>query len=45
MEEDVKYEDYDDAKCFNFSLEFKEFEVFLASWDKWNPCQVYVMTV
>jgi len=40
-----KYEDYDNTNKFYLSLGFKEFEVFPTLWDKWNPCQVYVMSL
>lgn len=40
-----KYEEYDHTNQFYISLGFKEFEVFPTLWDKWNPCQVYVMAV
>jgi len=38
-----KYEQYDATNKFYISLGFKEFEVFPDLWDKWNPCQIYVM--
>ncbi len=38
-----KYDEYDKTNQFYQSLGFKEFEVFPTLWDKWNPCQIYVM--
>ena len=40
-----KYESYDETNSFYLALGFKEFEVFPTLWDKWNPCQVYIMAV
>lgn len=40
-----KYETYDKTNKFYLALGFKEFEVFPTLWDKWNPCQVYIMAV
>lgn len=40
-----KYETYDKTNKFYLSLGFKEFEIFPALWDKWNPCQIYIMAV
>ena len=40
-----KYETYDETNRFYLALGFKEFEVFPTLWDKWNPCQVYIMAV
>lgn len=40
-----KYETYDKTNKFYLSLGFKEFEIFPALWDKWNPCQIYIMVV
>lgn len=40
-----KYEEYDRTNKFYLSLGFKEFEVFPALWDKWNPCQIYIMSL
>lgn len=40
-----RYEEYDQANLFYLSLGFKEFEVFPTLWDKWNPCQIYVMSL
>lgn len=39
------YEEYDNTNRFYLSLGFKEFEVFPALWDEWNPCQIYVMAL
>ena len=30
---------------FYLSLGFKELEIFPDLWDKWNPCQIYIMAV
>ena len=38
-----RYREYDETNRFYLSLGFKEFEVFPALWDEWNPCQVYVI--
>lgn len=40
-----KYETYDETNRFYLALGFKELEVFSTLWDKWNPCQVYIMAV
>ncbi|MDD4768872.1 MAG: GNAT family N-acetyltransferase [Eubacteriales bacterium] len=40
-----KNKDYDDTNSFYLSLGFKEFEVFPTLWDKWNPCQIYIMSL
>lgn len=40
-----RYDEYDNTNKFYLSLGFKEFEVFPTLWDKWNPCQIYVMTL
>lgn len=40
-----KYENYDKTNNFYLSLGFKEFEIFPDLWDKWNPCQIYIMAV
>ena len=40
-----RYEEYDATNHFYLSLGFKEFEVFPALWDEWNPCQIYVMAL
>lgn len=40
-----KYEEYDQTNKFYLSLGFKEFEVFPALWDEWNPCQIYIMSL
>lgn len=37
------YEEYDRTIAFYKKLGFKEFECFPTLWDKWNPCQIYVM--
>ena len=39
------YEDYDRTNKFYKSLGFKEFECFPTLWDKYNPCQVYIMSI
>lgn len=39
------YEEYDNTNRFYLSLGFKEFEVFPALWDEWNPCQIYIMSL
>ena len=40
-----KYKSYDDTNRFYLSIGFKELEVFPTLWDKWNPCQIYVMGI
>lgn len=40
-----RYESYDKTNKFYMALGFKEFEIFPALWDEWNPCQIYVMAV
>ena len=40
-----RYETYDNTNRFYLSLGFKEFEVFPDLWDKWNPCQIYIMAL
>ena len=40
-----KYKDYDKTNRFYISLGFKEFEVFPTLWDRWNPCQIYIMAL
>lgn len=40
-----KYAGYDRTNNFYRSLGFKVFEVFPTLWDKWNPCQIYVMSL
>ena len=40
-----KHETYDKTNRFYLALGFKKFEVFPTLWDKWNPCQVYIMAV
>lgn len=40
-----RYENYDKTNEFYLSQGFKEFEVFPDLWDKWNPCQIYVMSL
>ena len=40
-----KYEEYDRTNRFYLSCGFKEFEVFPTLWDKWNPCQIYVLSL
>lgn len=39
------YNEYDRTIAFYKSLGFKEFECFPTLWDKWNPCQIYVMSI
>ena len=39
------YEEYNRTIKFYKSLGFKEFECFPTLWDKWNPCQVYIMSI
>ena len=39
------YEEYDATNRFYQSRGFKEFEVMPTLWDKWNPCQIYVMAL
>ena len=39
------YEEYDNTNRFYLSLGFKEFEVFPTLWDRWNPCQIYIMSL
>ena len=39
------YKEYDKTIAFYKKLGFKEFECFPTLWDKWNPCQVYVMCI
>ena len=40
-----RYPEYDATNCFYLRCGFKEFEVFPTLWDKWNPCQIYVMAL
>lgn len=40
-----RYEEYDRTNKFYLSLGFKELEVFPTLWDKWNPCQIYIMSL
>lgn len=40
-----RYKEYDRTNRFYLALGFKEFEVFPALWDEWNPCQIYVMAL
>ena len=40
-----RYETYANTNRFYLSLGFKEFEVFPDLWDKWNPCQIYIMAL
>ena len=40
-----KYPEYDETNRFYLSLGFKEFELMPNLWDKWNPCQIYVMSL
>ena len=40
-----KYQEYDETNRFYLSLGFKEFELMPNLWDKWNPCQIYVMSL
>ncbi|SMC22176.1 Acetyltransferase (GNAT) family protein [Clostridium acidisoli DSM 12555] len=39
------YDEYDRTIAFYKKLGFKEFECFPTLWDKWNPCQIYVMSI
>lgn len=39
------YEAYDRTNQFYLSLGFQEFEVFPTLWEKWNPCQIYIMSL
>nr|WP_307992930.1 GNAT family N-acetyltransferase [uncultured Niameybacter sp.] len=39
------YKEYDKTIAFYKKLGFKEFECFPTLWDKWNPCQVYIMCI
>lgn len=39
------YEEYDRTAAFYKNLGFKEFECLPTLWDKWNPCQIYVMSL
>lgn len=39
------YKEYDKTIAFYKKLGFKEFECFPTLWDKWNPCQIYVMCI
>lgn len=39
------YKEYDKTIAFYRKLGFKEFECFPTLWDKWNPCQVYIMCI
>lgn len=39
------YKQYDATNQFYKAMGFKEFEVLPTLWDKWNPCQIYVMAV
>ncbi|SHJ90169.1 Acetyltransferase (GNAT) domain-containing protein [Clostridium amylolyticum] len=39
------YNEYDRTIAFYKSLGFKEFECLPTLWDKWNPCQIYVMSI
>ena len=40
-----RYPEYDETNRFYLSLGFKEFELMPNLWDKWNPCQIYVMSL
>lgn len=40
-----RYAAYDRTNRFYLAMGFREFEVFPDLWDKWNPCQVYVMAL
>ena len=40
-----KYPEYDETNRFYLGLGFKEFELMPNLWDKWNPCQIYVMSL
>ena len=39
------YEAYDKTIRFYKNLGFKEFECFPTLWDKYNPCQIYIMNI
>lgn len=39
------YKEYDKTIAFYKKLGFKEFECFPTLWDKWNPCQIYIMCI
>lgn len=39
------YYEYDRTIAFYKNLGFKEFECFPTLWDKWNPCQIYVISL
>ncbi len=43
--EQGNYDSYDKTNAFYESLGYKPFEVFPELWDKWNPCQVYIMSI
>ncbi len=40
-----RYMEYDKTIQFYKKLGFKELECFPTLWDKWNPCQVYIMAI
>ena len=40
-----RYPEYDKTNEFYLRLGFREFEVFPALWDEWNPCQIYIMAI
>ncbi len=39
------YKEYDTTNAFYKRIGFKEFECLPTLWDKWNPCQVYVIAI
>lgn len=39
------YKEYDQTIKFYKKLGFKEFECFPTLWDKWNPCQIYILSI
>lgn len=39
------YDEYDSTSAFYKNLGFKEFECLPTLWDKWNPCQIYIMNI
>ncbi|MDF2842344.1 MAG: acetyltransferase, family [Herbinix sp.] len=40
-----RYMEYDKTIQFYKKLGFKELECFPTLWDKWNPCQIYIMAI
>ncbi|MGL4740036.1 MAG: hypothetical protein ACRC41_04430 [Sarcina sp.] len=39
------YKNYNLTNEFYKKIGFKEFECFPTLWDKWNPCQVYIISI